>query len=134
MNRQENLIQILLKAEKPLTTQELAEQLNVSSRTIRSDLEKIESEILVHSMKLEKKPRVGIWIEGTQDEKDALFLDVKGEVDKKLSEQMGEGFTAAKFKGPEDGSYLIIRYGPDEDGNEKAGSISPAGIFVDMTQ
>ena len=54
MNRQENLIQILLKAEKPLTTQELAEQLNVSSRTIRSDLEKIESEILVHSMKLEK--------------------------------------------------------------------------------
>ena len=35
MNRQENLIQILLKAEKPLTTQELAEQLNVSSRTIR---------------------------------------------------------------------------------------------------
>ena len=25
MNRQENLIQILLKAEKPLTTQELAE-------------------------------------------------------------------------------------------------------------
>ena len=69
MNRQENLIQILLKAEKPLTTQELAEQLNVSSRTIRSDLEKIESEILVHSMKLEKKPRVGIWIEGTQDEK-----------------------------------------------------------------
>lgn len=36
MNRQENLIQILLKAEKPLTTQELAEQLNVSSRT--SDL------------------------------------------------------------------------------------------------
>ena len=62
------------------------------------------------------------------------FLDVKGEVDKKLSEQMGEGFTAAKFKGPEDGSYLIIRYGPDEDGNEKAGSISPACIFVDMTQ
>ena len=41
MNRQENLIQILFKKQKkPLTTQELAEQLNVSSRTIRSDLEK----------------------------------------------------------------------------------------------
>ena len=36
MNRQENLIQILLKAEKPLTTQELAEQLNV--RAGQSDL------------------------------------------------------------------------------------------------
>ncbi len=57
MNRQENLIQILLKAEKPLTTQELAEQLNVSSRTIRSDLEKIESEtsVRVSSKKARKK-------------------------------------------------------------------------------
>ena len=97
MNRQENLIQILLKAEKPLTTQELAEQLNVSSRTIRSDLEKIESEILVHSMKLEKKPRVGIWIEGTQDEKDALFLDVKGEHDlvESYPKEYRRGFGAA---------------------------------------
>ena len=72
--------------------------------------------------------------EDTSKKSTVTVTDVKGEVDKKLSEQMGEGFTAAKFKGPEDGSYLIIRYGPDEDGNEKAGSISPAGIFVDMTQ
>ena len=76
MNRQENLIQILLKAEKPLTTQELAEQLNVSSRTIRSDLEKIESEILVHSMKLEKKPRVGIWIEGIEEVCKKMILNM----------------------------------------------------------
>lgn len=46
MNRQEELIRILLKSEKPLTTTELAEMLDVSSRTIRSDLEKIETELL----------------------------------------------------------------------------------------
>lgn len=40
MNRQEELIRILLKSEKPLTTTELAEMLDVSSRTIRSDLAK----------------------------------------------------------------------------------------------
>lgn len=74
MNRQENLIQILLKAEKPLTTQELAEQLNVSSRTIRSDLEKIESEILVHSMKLEKKPRVVFGLKVHKTKKMHCFL------------------------------------------------------------
>ena len=71
MNRQEKLIQILLKSKKPLTTTELADQLGVSSRTIRSDLDKVESEIMLHQLSLEKKPRVGVWIEGAQDKKDA---------------------------------------------------------------
>lgn len=62
MNRQEELIRILLKSEKPLTTTELAEMLDVSSRTIRSDLAKIETELLVHHLCLEKKPHVGVWI------------------------------------------------------------------------
>lgn len=79
MNRQEKLIQILLKSKKPLTTTELADQLGVSSRTIRSDLDKMESEIMLHQLSLEKKPRVGVWIEGAQDKKDALFLNVAGE-------------------------------------------------------
>ena len=61
MNRQENLIQILLKAEKPLLKQELAEQLNVSSRTIRSDLEKIESELVDYTLeKFNKYPEIKI--------------------------------------------------------------------------
>ena len=34
MNRQEELIRILLKSEKPRTTTELAEMLDVSVRTI----------------------------------------------------------------------------------------------------
>ena len=46
-------------------------------------------------MKLEKKPRVGIWIEGTQDEKDALFLDVKGEHD--LVESYSKEYQEAAF-------------------------------------
>lgn len=76
MNRQEELIRILLKSEKPLTTTELAEMLDVSSRTIRSDLEKIETELLVHHLCLEKKPHVGIWIQGAKEDKVALFLNV----------------------------------------------------------
>ena len=76
MKRQEELIRILLKSEKPLTTTELAKQLSVSSRTIRSDLEKIESELLVHHLCLEKKPHVGVWIQGAKEDKIALFLNV----------------------------------------------------------
>ena len=68
MNRQEELIRILLKSEKPLTTTELAEMLDVSSRTIRSDLAKIETELLVHHLCLEKKPHVVFWIQGSKDD------------------------------------------------------------------
>ena len=75
MNRQEELIRILLKSEKPRTTTELAEMLDVSSRTIRSDLEKIETELLVHHLCLEKKPHVGVWIQGAKEDKVALFLN-----------------------------------------------------------
>ncbi len=76
MNRQEELIRILLKSEKPLTTTELAEMLDVSSRTIRSDLAKFETELLVHHLCLEKKPHVGVWIQGAKEDKVALFLNV----------------------------------------------------------
>lgn len=75
MNRQEELIRILLKSEKPLTTTELAEMLDVSSRTIRPDLEKIETELLVHHLCLEKKPHVGVWIQGAKEDKVVLFLN-----------------------------------------------------------
>lgn len=78
MNRQEELICILLKADKPLTTTDLAKNLDVSSRTIRADLEKIESHILAHDLHLKKKPHAGIWIEGTKENKDSLFLSVTG--------------------------------------------------------
>ena len=41
-----------------------------------SDLEKIESELLVHHLSLEKKPHVGVWIQGAKEDKIALFLNV----------------------------------------------------------
>lgn len=81
MKRQEELIWILLKSNEPLTTTELAKKLNVSSRTIRSDLEKIETEVLANHLRLERKPHIGVWIEGAQDEKDALFLNMTGNHD-----------------------------------------------------
>ncbi len=78
MKRQEELIQILLKSNEPITTTNLAKILNVSSRTIRSDLAKIELEVLTNGLTLEKKPHIGVWIEGSIEEKDRLFLNVTG--------------------------------------------------------
>ncbi len=78
MKRQEELIQILLKSTEPITTSNLAKLLNVSSRTIRSDLAKVESEVLTNGLRLEKKPHIGVWIEGTIEQKDRLFLNITG--------------------------------------------------------
>lgn len=54
MKRQEELMQILLKSTEPITTSNLAKILNVSSRTIRTDLAKVESEVLTNGLTLEK--------------------------------------------------------------------------------
>ena len=78
MNRKIEIIHLLLDANQPLTTTQISEQLHVSSRTIRSDLEDIEAEILAHHCKLVKKPRVGIGIEGSAQNKNQLYLDVTG--------------------------------------------------------
>lgn len=78
MKRQEELMQILLKSTEPITTSNLAKILNVSSRTIRTDLAKVESEVLTNGLTLEKKPHIGVWIEGTIEQKDRLFLNITG--------------------------------------------------------
>lgn len=78
MKRQEELIQILLKSTEPITTSNLAKILNVSSRTIRTDLAKVESEVLTNGLTLERKPHIGVWIEGTIEQKDRLFLNITG--------------------------------------------------------
>lgn len=78
MNRKKEIIHLLLDAKQPLTTAQISHQLHVSSRTIRSDLEDIETAILAHQLKLVKKPRVGICIEGSAQHKDQLYLDLTG--------------------------------------------------------
>lgn len=79
MNRKVEIIKLLLEAKQPVTTIQISEKLNVSSRTIRSDLMDIEAKVLAHHLKLVKKPRVGISIEGSTQYKDQLCLDMIGE-------------------------------------------------------
>lgn len=78
MSRKKDIILLLLDAKEPLTTNQISNQLMVSSRTIRSDLADLEAEIASHQLKLVKKPRVGIWIEGSTTNKNKLLLDIKG--------------------------------------------------------
>ncbi|RKD34209.1 BglG family transcription antiterminator [Thermohalobacter berrensis] len=58
------IIDILLNSKKPVTVSKIANKLNVSNRTIRNDLGKLEDYFEDdENIKLQKKPRVGVWLE-----------------------------------------------------------------------
>ncbi|WP_459840985.1 BglG family transcription antiterminator [Halanaerocella petrolearia] len=58
-----NILSILLEKRDPVVTKELAEEFNVSNRTIRNDLNKLENWLEDREINLVKKPRVGVWLE-----------------------------------------------------------------------
>lgn len=64
--RSQKLLNILLKAEKPLTIDYLAHRLAVSPRTIRYDLDRLKYWVKERGMKLQCRPRVGVWLEGKE--------------------------------------------------------------------
>ncbi|QIB27627.1 BglG family transcription antiterminator [Caloranaerobacter azorensis] len=68
------IINILLDLDKPITINELAEQLNVSNKTIRNDLKELEDYFCSNNygVTIVKKPRIGVWIE--VDEEGKRFL------------------------------------------------------------
>ena len=78
-DRKQKILELLLSSKEPLTTTQISQKLNVTSRTIRSDLAQIESAVSTHGCRLMKKPHVGIWIEGSMADKNTLFLSFNTE-------------------------------------------------------
>jgi activator of the mannose operon, transcriptional antiterminator len=75
MKRDYEILKILLARKEPITTKELGNLMNVSDRTIRSDLSGIKEVIGKHNLKLIKKTGIGIWIEGSNKAKQQLLFD-----------------------------------------------------------
>ncbi len=61
--RSTKILSILLDQEEAITIKDLAKEFEVSARTIRSDLKKLEDVLNNDEIKLIKKPRVGVWLE-----------------------------------------------------------------------
>jgi transcriptional antiterminator len=80
--RSGQLLSILLENEDPLTTKNLAEELDVSSRTIRSDLKKLENWLEERGIELIIKRGVGVWLD--LDTKKRLRLEKKLSVFKSI--------------------------------------------------
>ena len=64
--RLKKLLEILLNSRDYKTVDQLAEILNVSNRTIRNDLDKLEKIVELEGLCLVRKPGVGIRLEGSE--------------------------------------------------------------------
>lgn len=79
-NRCWEILNIFLRKTGPLTIDNIADELNVSNKTIRNDLDLIEDYLKSNNLgKLVKKPRIGVWLEATQE--NSFFI--KNMIDKK---------------------------------------------------
>lgn len=57
------IIQILMERNEPIALHTLAEELHVSERTVRYDLDVLEEWLEARKVWLKRRPRVGIWID-----------------------------------------------------------------------
>ncbi|MDD3362704.1 MAG: BglG family transcription antiterminator [Hespellia sp.] len=64
LTREKGIVALLLKHEEDkLTTTQIATSLKVSSRTIKTDIKKINEELESHSCRISSQQGVGLWIE-----------------------------------------------------------------------
>jgi mannitol operon transcriptional antiterminator len=72
--RERKIIEILLANTTTLPIKELAQQLDVSVRTIHRDLKNVEEILKEYQLSLNKKSGIGIYIDGTDEKKDLLKM------------------------------------------------------------
>lgn len=74
--RERKLLERLLASDRDLTVGELAEELNVSARTVHRDLQGLESVLRRYGLELVKKAGVGVRLIGREENKQALATEL----------------------------------------------------------
>lgn len=67
---------LLLNADKPIPAAKLAEQLQISKRTIFRELDHIDASLEKYGLKLERKSRTGFELTGGSQEKQKLLAEL----------------------------------------------------------
>ena len=74
--RSAHILKILLENNNsPITVGQLSKELNVSPRSVRYDLEEIEDWLKNKNLRMNKKPRIGVWVEGETQIKNQLLAE-----------------------------------------------------------
>ncbi|MCL6570547.1 MAG: HTH domain-containing protein [Bacillus sp. (in: Bacteria)] len=72
-SREIQIVNKLLEAEKTLRTKDLSTELNVSTRTIKSDLEQVRKWFIEHGIEFCSQPNKGYWIECSESGRLRLY-------------------------------------------------------------
>ncbi|MCY9512118.1 BglG family transcription antiterminator [Paenibacillus larvae] len=71
-SRQRGILFMLLHREESITVEQIAKELDISPRTVHRELKAIETILDSYRLKLRKKTRVGLELEGSKEHKDKL--------------------------------------------------------------
>ncbi len=77
--REKNILKLLWKNEKKITTSEIASELKVSPRTIKADIKRMNEDLKKHSCYIRTKQGVGLWLDYDQNGEYYLELLLYGD-------------------------------------------------------
>ena len=72
MTRERQILNLLFKNDQKFTTNQIAAQLNVSARTVKTDIKRLNEELEKHSCSIQTKQGVGLWLD--YDEEGERFI------------------------------------------------------------
>lgn len=68
----------LLESRVPITTKELSEDFNISTRTIKNDLSQVRDWFKAHQMEVDSQPGKGIWVNGDEETRSQALNEILG--------------------------------------------------------
>ncbi|GGF23457.1 transcriptional regulator MtlR [Halobacillus andaensis] len=74
--RERKILQLLLNAQSEITVKAIADELDVSSRTVHRDLKGVEDLLSSYKLRLEKKSGSGLVLHGEVKQKDLLRMEI----------------------------------------------------------
>lgn len=74
--RIKQIMKILLQEESAISVKNLAEQMSISKRTVQRELEYMDSSLKKSGVRFMSKTGVGVWLEGSEEEKKKLLLEI----------------------------------------------------------
>lgn len=77
--RTKQILEVMLTSEEIISVKLLAEKVGVSKRTVQRELEHIDSSLKKYRVSFQSKTGVGVWIEGTQEDKEILLREISSE-------------------------------------------------------
>ncbi len=102
---------LLLNADKPIPAAKLAEQLQISKRTIFRELDHIDSSLEKCGLKLERKSRTGFELTGDLQDKQRLLTELQksDHFDPRNREERQQKLILAMMQEDELQNYFIMR-------------------------